>query len=76
MVRNGDEEALGLVLPATAEADGYTAELAKGNVRLLDPGQDFTATYAFGALSSGEVAAMQQQIKLAGQRPDQLHEAK
>lgn len=76
MVRNGDEEALGLVLPATAEADGYSAELAKGNVRLLEPEQDFTATYAFGALNSGEVAAMQQQIKLAGQRSDQLHEAK
>ena len=32
MTRNADQDALGLFLPGTAEADGYTAEKAKGNV--------------------------------------------
>lgn len=72
MVRNGDEEALGLVLPATAEADGYTAELAKGNVRLLETKHDVTLTYSFGALDAGEAATMQQQIQLATQRAEQV----
>jgi hypothetical protein len=74
MVRNGDEEALGLVLPATAEADGFTAELAKGNVRWLAPQHEFTATYAFGALDHAEAASMQEQIELAGQLQERVDE--
>src|SRR5262249_9737915 len=51
------EQALGLLLPATAEADGYTAEKAKGNIRLLPPNAEFRCDLEFGALTPAEAAA-------------------
>ena len=36
--RTADQDCLGIVLPATAEPEGYTAEKAKGNVRSLAGG--------------------------------------
>lgn len=68
LVRNGHEDALGLLLPATAEADGYEAELAKGNVRRIDPGGEFSARYMFGALTAGEVPTLMAQIEEAHTR--------
>ena len=65
MTRNGDEDALGLVLPATAEADGREAERAKGNVRSLAPGAEFHCTLAFGALTASEVPALLDSIEAA-----------
>lgn len=62
MARNGDEDALGLYLPATAEADGRAAELAKGNVMLLAPGATFSTRLAFGALTADEAASMAAEI--------------
>jgi hypothetical protein len=62
MTRNGDEDALGLVLPATAEADGRTAELRKGNVLALPPGATWHCDYAFGALTAPETEAMRSRI--------------
>lgn len=53
MTRNGDEDALGLVLPATAEADGRDAERKKGNVRMLAPGAEWKCSLAFGMLEAG-----------------------
>lgn len=54
LVRNGDEEALGLALPATAQAEGYAAEKAKGHVRSLPPGARFHCTVELGALTSAD----------------------
>jgi hypothetical protein len=34
-----DQDAIGIVLPATAEPDGYIAEKAKGNVKVLPAGE-------------------------------------
>jgi hypothetical protein len=48
--RTPDQEALGFE-PATAEVDGYTAEKAKGNVRLLPGGEVFQAEYQMGLLA-------------------------
>lgn len=62
MARNGDEDAIGPYLPATAEADGRAAELAKGNVRLLAPGATFRTQLAFGALTAAEASAMSAEI--------------
>lgn len=36
--RTPDQDCLGIVLPATAEPEGYAAEKAKGNVRILPGG--------------------------------------
>lgn len=52
MTRNGDEEALGLVLPATTEADGRIAERKKGNALHLAPGAEWTCALRFGALDA------------------------
>jgi hypothetical protein len=65
MTRNGDQEALGLILPATAEADGYLAEKAKSNLRQLLPGETFRCQLVFGALDASEVAAYEQVIDTA-----------
>jgi hypothetical protein len=54
LVRNGDEDALGLSLPATAQAEGYAAEKAKGHVRSLPPDARFHCTVEFGALTSAD----------------------
>lgn len=53
-VRTGDEDALGLALPATAEAEGFTRESEKGNVRWLGAGETFAAAVEFGALDASE----------------------
>jgi len=62
MTRTGDQQALGLVLPATAEADGYTAEKAKGNVRALPPGAVFSCGVEFGALDAREAKQLMARI--------------
>jgi Domain of unknown function (DUF4432) len=54
LVRNGDEEALGLSLPATAQAEGYAAEKAKGHVKCLYPDARFHCTVELGALTSAD----------------------
>ncbi|WP_201403947.1 DUF4432 family protein [Kaistia sp. 32K] len=65
MVRNADQEAFGLVLPATAEPDGYLAEKAKDHIRQLAPGETFRCQYVFGALDASEAAALEQVIDAA-----------
>jgi hypothetical protein len=65
MTRSGDQEAVGVVLPATAEADGYTAEKAKGNVRLLPPGGAFSCRLQFGALEAAAAARFRKKIEEA-----------
>ncbi len=50
ITRTADQDALGLFLPGTAEADGYTAEKAKGNVIVLAPQAEFHCQLEFGAM--------------------------
>ncbi|WP_421759737.1 DUF4432 family protein [Devosia sp.] len=54
MTRNGDEDALGLFLPATSDADGREAERKKGNVKQLAPGASFKTKVVFGGLTAAE----------------------
>jgi hypothetical protein len=61
--RNIDQDALGLLLPATAEADGFTAEKAKGNIRILPAGGSFECHLEFGALDAQEAAALRGAIE-------------
>src|SRR5690606_9549315 len=56
--RSGDQEALGFVLPATAEPDGYTAEKAKGNVLMLAAGAEWTCSFDCGVLDGAGAQAM------------------
>ncbi|MCB1499764.1 MAG: DUF4432 family protein [Bauldia sp.] len=63
MTRWGDQDAIGIVLPATADPDGYTAEKAKGNVREIPPGGVFRCSMEFGALDADEASAMRGRIE-------------
>jgi len=60
--RTIDQDAIGIVLPATAEPDGYTAEKAKGNVLSLAPGAEWRCTMEFGTLDADGAAAMRKRI--------------
>lgn len=54
LVRDGDQDALGLALPATAGVQGFTRESEKGRVRRLARGESFCSTIEFGALTGAE----------------------
>ncbi len=63
MTRNADQDALGLFLPGTAEADGYTAEKAKGNVKSIAAGDSYRFALSFGALTKDEAATLKGEIE-------------
>ena len=60
MTRTDDQDAI--FLPATAGADGYTAEKAKGHVGTLAPQEEFRCSLAFGALEPAEAERMRAAI--------------
>lgn len=62
IVRTQDQEALGIVLPATAEPEGYSAEKAKGNLKLIPPGEKFVCDMQAGVLTAAEAARMEKAI--------------
>jgi hypothetical protein len=61
--RTADQDCLGIVLPATAEPEGYSAEKAKGNIKTLPPGGEFYCEMEAGALSQPEAEEMAVKIK-------------
>jgi hypothetical protein len=61
--RTPDQDALGLILPATAEPEGYTAEKAKGNVKTLPGGAEWRCDMELGALTPAEAQAMAAEIE-------------
>ena len=63
ITRHGDQEALGLILPATAEPEGFNAEKAKGNLRTLPPGETVSFSMEAGALTAAEAQTMAQKIE-------------
>jgi hypothetical protein len=60
--RTADQDALGLVLPATAEPEGYAAEKAKGNLKVIPPGGSYRCEMDAGVLSAGEAKQMEAHI--------------
>ena len=60
ITRTQDQDALGLFLPATSEADGYAAEKKKGNVLSVGPGQRFNCSLVFGSLDPDSAAKQKQ----------------
>ena len=48
--RTPDQDALGMVLPATAESEGFSAEKAKGYIKTLDGGATFVCELEMGVL--------------------------
>lgn len=62
ITRNGDEDALGLVLPGTAEVGGLAAARRQGKLVTLAPRQSFSADIRLGALTPEEAATMDKTI--------------
>ncbi|MGQ9553499.1 MAG: DUF4432 family protein [Anaerolineae bacterium] len=60
--RTPDQDALGMVLPATAEPEGYTAEKAKGNLKILPPGGQFHFNIQMGALTAEEARGVEAKV--------------
>lgn len=61
--RTPDQDALGIVLPATAEPEGYLAEEAKGNIKIIPPHEKFFCEYAVGALDPEQTKQVEEKIK-------------
>jgi hypothetical protein len=60
--RTADQDCLGIVLPATAEPEGYAAEKAKGNLLCLGAGATATFEYEAGLLTPAEAKAEEKAI--------------
>ena len=64
--RTPDKDAFGLVLPSTAEPEGKSAEMAKGNVKVLEGGGEWRCDYVLGTLDAAEVGAVEEKIAEIG----------
>ena len=62
IARPVDQDALGFALPATSEPEGYTAEKAKGNVKILPARAQWRADFEIGVLTAPEAQRMEQKI--------------
>jgi hypothetical protein len=62
ITRGVDQDALGLVLPATAEPDGYHAAKERGRLLLIPAGETFRCALRFGAMTAQEAARQEQAI--------------
>ncbi|WP_296254816.1 MULTISPECIES: aldose 1-epimerase family protein [unclassified Pseudomonas] len=63
ILHNADQQVAAFVLPATCEPEGYLAEKAKGNVRVLDAGQDASFSVTTGYLAATEVLQLENALK-------------
>jgi hypothetical protein len=63
--RGDGRDALGLLLPSTAEPDGYEAEKAKGNLKVLASQSVVSFAVEFGALDQREAAELREKIAMA-----------
>lgn len=60
--RTPDQDCLGIVLPATAEPEGYSAEKAKGNVQVLEAGATWSCDMWAGWLPADQATAVAERI--------------
>jgi Domain of unknown function (DUF4432) len=61
--RTPDQDCLGIVLPATAEPEGFSAERAKGNIKTLEPHGTFSFDLEIGALLEAETTRVEAAIE-------------
>lgn len=70
-----DQKVAAFALPATCEPEGYAAELRKGNVRLLAPGERATFAVSAGYLDADAADAMALRIAALAQAQEAAQEA-
>jgi hypothetical protein len=63
ILHNVDQQVAAFVLPATCEPEGYLAEKAKGNVRMLGAGECASFSVTTGYLAAAEVRQLEGDIK-------------
>jgi hypothetical protein len=63
IARTGDEDAMGLVLPATGDHKGYTAAKRNGMLKTIDGGGSVTMTVKIGYLDRAGADSMAANIK-------------
>ena len=61
--RTPDQDALGLILPATAEPEGYSAEKAKGNIKIIPAQSRYRIDMVIGVLDATEATRMESKIQ-------------
>ncbi len=61
--RTADQDCIGIVLPATAEPEGYTAEKKKGNILTLAGGRKIRWDIEAGLLLPAEAREMEERIQ-------------
>ena len=61
--RTPDQDALGLVLPATAGPEGYLTEKARGNIKIVPPQAEFHVNLRIGVLTPDEASEMEAHIE-------------
>jgi len=61
--RTPDQDAAGILLPATAEPEGYHAEKAKGNVKILAAGATAVYEMEIGLLNPAETRTEEERIR-------------
>jgi len=69
--RSADQEALGLLLPSTAEPDGYLAERAKGNLLIVNPQAEARFAFDCGALDNSSAIELSKEILEVRSQGDQ-----
>lgn len=62
-INTPDMQSLGLALPSTCEPEGYIKERAKGNIKILKPGEEFSAKMKFGVLDKKQAESMKEKIE-------------
>jgi Domain of unknown function (DUF4432) len=67
--RLGDQDALGLILPATAGVDGYIAEKAKGRLVMVGPGSTYSCRYRCGTLDAAGAQVLAKRIEAVRHGP-------
>lgn len=58
IANTGDQAAMGMILPATAEPEGYHAEKEKGNLKVLPGGESVQIQLQVGALPRNDADTM------------------
>jgi len=60
--RTPDQDALGLCLPANAEPEGYLAEKAKGNIKIIPAQGEFRCQMEIGTVTAAEAKHLEEKI--------------
>ena len=66
VLANGDTRVAAFALPSTCEPEGRAAERAKGNVRLIGPGERADFSVRFGYVTRDEAGALAARIERMG----------